>query len=57
MAKQRAVHDGNKRKDASVTKKVQGPVVPDHHWQMDVGKSVFVRGSGNDPAGAFLPHP
>lgn len=27
------------------------------HWEMDVGSSVFARGSGNDPAGAFLPRP
>jgi hypothetical protein len=27
------------------------------HWQVDVSKSVFVRGYGDDPAGAFLPRP
>lgn len=27
------------------------------HWQKDVSESVFVRGYGDDPAGAFLPRP
>ena len=27
------------------------------HWEMDVGKSVFPRGYGDDPAGAFLARP
>jgi hypothetical protein len=27
------------------------------HWQIDVGSSVFPRGYGDDPAGAFLPRP
>lgn len=27
------------------------------HWQKDVSSSVFERGYGNDPAGAFLPRP
>lgn len=27
------------------------------HWKKDVSKSVFVRGYGDDPAGAFLPRP
>jgi len=27
------------------------------YWQRDVSKSVFVRGYGNDPAGAFLARP
>lgn len=27
------------------------------HWQMDVSESVFPRGYGDDPAGAFLPRP
>ncbi len=29
----------------------------DQHWQKDVGESVFQRGYGDDPAGAFLPRP
>lgn len=28
-----------------------------NHWQVDVGASVFPRGYGDDPAGAFLPRP
>lgn len=28
-----------------------------NHWQVDVGESVFARGYGNDPAGAFLARP
>jgi len=27
------------------------------HWVKDVGASVFARGYGNDPAGAFLARP
>lgn len=27
------------------------------HWQMDVSKSVFPQGMGDDPMGAFLPRP
>lgn len=27
------------------------------HWQKDVSKSVFARGFGDDPAGAFLARP
>lgn len=32
-------------------------VSKNEHWQMDVGESVFARGYGNDPAGAFLSRP
>lgn len=28
-----------------------------NHWQVDVSKSVFAEGFGDDAAGAFLPHP
>ena len=31
--------------------------IPAEHWQMDVSASVFPRGHGDDPAGAFLPRP
>jgi len=27
------------------------------HWEKDVADSVFERGYGNDPNGAFLPRP
>lgn len=27
------------------------------HWQVDVCESVFQRGYGDDPVGAFLPRP
>lgn len=57
MVKQKTVHDSNHRKDASVTKKGSGPAVPNKHYVMDVGASVFARGYGDDPAGAFLPRP
>ena len=33
------------------------PMKMKDHWQIDVGKSVFQRGYGDDPAGAFLPRP
>lgn len=49
--------DYAKNKDADVIKKGSGPAVPGQHWEMDVGKSVFARGYGNDPAGAFLARP
>ena len=40
-------------------KKYKGSVDPlaKDHWQIDVGSSVFPRGYGNDPAGAFLARP
>ena len=59
MVKQKTVHgvDSVKRKDASVVKKGSGCAVPENHWEMDVGASVFPRGYGNDPAGAFLARP
>lgn len=49
--------DALKRKDASVIKHGSGPAVPNQQWEKDVSKSVFVRGYGNDPAGAFLARP
>lgn len=51
------VHDGNTRKDASVTKKGSGPVVPTDHWQMDVGASVFARGNGHNSLETWLARP
>jgi hypothetical protein len=40
-------------------KSYKGSVDPlsKEHWQKDVSDSVFQRGYGNDPAGAFLPRP
>ncbi len=59
MVKQKTVHgvDSVKRKDASVVKHGSGKAVPQEPWQKDVSASVFCRGYGNDPAGAFLPRP
>jgi len=59
MGKQHTIHgvDSIKRKDASVVKRGTAPAVPCDQWQMDVGKSVFAQGYGNDPAGAFLARP
>ncbi len=57
--KKHTVHgkDALKRKDADVVKHGQGPTEPNEHWCKDVSASVFVRGYGNDPAGAFLARP
>ena len=38
-------------------KENKNPAQMKDHWQMNVADSVFVRGYGNDPAGAFLPRP
>lgn len=59
MVKQKTVHgvDSVKRVDASVVKHGDGPAVSCDYWQMDVGPSVFSRGYGDDPAGAFLARP
>jgi len=57
--KEKTVHtkEALKRKDADVVKHGSGPANPCNHWEMDVGASVFARGYGNDPAGAFLARP
>lgn len=49
--------DYSKNKDASVISKGWGQVIPQEHWVKDVSESVFARGYGNDPAGAFLARP
>lgn len=41
--------DAIKRKDASVVKKGSGPAVPNQHWEMPIGNSVFPVGSAKDP--------
>ena len=38
-------------------KEYKHPIEMNDHWQKDVSKSVFQRGYGDDPAGAFLPRP
>lgn len=38
-------------------KEYKHPIEMNEHWQMDVSNSVFQRGHGDDPAGAFLPRP
>ncbi len=45
-----------KNKDADVIKHGSGPAVPNEHWQMEVGKTVFPPGS-DTPAGAYLATP
>ncbi len=59
MVKQKTVHtkEALNRRDADVVKKGSGPANPPEHWQMNVGPSVFARGYGDDPAGAFLARP
>lgn len=49
--------DYAKNKDADVIPKGFGPTSPQQHWEKDVGASVFARGYGDDPAGAFLARP
>lgn len=49
--------DYSKNKDADVIPKGNKRAVPNDHWEKDVGPSVFARGYGDDPAGAFLPRP
>lgn len=47
-----------KSKEAKDLNKGYRPGMPSNeHWQVDVSKSVFQRGYGDDPAGAFLPRP
>lgn len=38
-------------------KEYKNPAQMHEHWQIDVSRSVFPRGYGDDPAGAFLPRP
>lgn len=57
MKKKHHAPDYAKDKDADVIKKGWGPAIPQEHYCMDVSKSVFVQGHGNDPAGAFLARP
>lgn len=48
----------NKSKEASDLNVNERKGVPSqNHWEMDVSESVFQRGYGDDPAGAFLPRP
>ena len=46
-----------KSKEQIDKKEYKDPMGMKDHWQMDVGASVFARGYGNDPAGAFLARP
>jgi hypothetical protein len=57
MKKKHHAPDYAKNKDADVIPKGWGPTEPNKHYEIDVGKSVFARGYGNDPAGAFLARP
>jgi len=47
--------DYAKNKDDDVIPKVTKSAIPNEYYEMDVGKSVFAQGNGDDPAGAFLP--
>lgn len=44
-------------KDADVVKHGSGMAIGSEHWVQEVGPSVFARGYGDDPAGAFLARP
>jgi hypothetical protein len=57
MKKKHHAPDYSKNKDADVIKKDWGNAIPQDHYCIDVSKSVFPRGYGNDPAGAFLARP
>lgn len=57
MKKTKHAPDYAKNKDADVIKKGSGRAVPNEHYETDVSASVFQRGYGNDPAGAFLARP
>lgn len=60
MKKEKKMHhapDYAKNKDADVIMKGMNNAVPNQRWEMDVGSSVFARGYGNDPKGAFLARP
>lgn len=57
MKKKHHAPDYAKNKDADVIPKGWGSDVPQKHYVMDVGASVFARGYGDDPAGAFLARP
>jgi hypothetical protein len=49
--------DYAKNKDADVIPKGNKRAIPNEYWQRDVSESVFVRGYGDDPKGAFLSRP
>lgn len=49
--------DYAKNKDADVIPKGNKSAIPNDHYEMDVSKSVFAEGFGDDPAGAFLARP
>lgn len=36
---------------------IKQPISMNEHWKIDVSDSVFCRGYGDDPSGAFLPRP
>lgn len=57
MKKKHHAPDYAKNKDASVIPKGFGSVLPKDFFQIDVSKSVFAEGHGDDPAGAFLARP
>ena len=46
-----------KSKEHIEKKEYYNPIGMKEPWQMDVADSVFARGHGDDPAGAFLPRP
>ncbi len=55
MVKQKTVHDGNKRKDASVTMHGQGQLAPNEQWEVNIEPTY----QGNDelPSRSFLAMP
>ncbi len=52
MVKQKTVHDGNTRKDASVTLHGFSQLSPNEQWECNVNPDVQ---NGNNPQGAFEP--
>ena len=52
MVYKKTVHDGNKRKDASVTMHGQAQLPPNAHWEVNLDATPAGK---NDAEGAFLP--
>lgn len=56
-AREHHAPDYAKNKDASVIPKGNKRAIPNEHWQMDVGASVFPRGDDDVASTAFLATP
>ena len=52
MVKEKTVHDGNSRKDASVTLHGYSQLSPNEQWEVNINPD---EPNGNTPMGAFEP--